>query len=286
MTHGELRDVAYRVPWRSSSVRNGVHRSRMIGGGGVFKDLVPLMRHPDPRRIALRASVSDPFENLLVQRSEQTTAISVYVLVDVSASMAFQGRANKLALAADMAEALSICAARAGDQFGLIAFDQTARDELLLPRTRSRAAHRAAIDQLRAFTPHQRGVDGIAQAAGLLSGAKKLVFLISDFLWSNEDAEQAFANLSLHDVVPIEIDDSMQIDGLPEWGLLRLFDLETNTRRLVAMRPALKQAWKLRRQERRAAISARCAQSGREPFTVQDQIGWDRLISYLMHGHA
>lgn len=286
MTRDALRDIAYRLPWRSSGVRSGAHASRLTGGGGVFKDLAPLLAQPDPRRLALRASLSDPFETLKVRRLEQTTAVTVYVLVDVSASMAFHGQTDKLDLAADLAEAISICAARAGDDFGLIAFDQTVNASAFLRRTRSRGAHAESVAQLRSIKPTASGVAGVVEAAALLAGPRKLVFLISDFLWSDDDVERAFAALAAHDVVPIEIDDSRQIDRLPDWGLLRLYDLETNARRLIAMRPSLKAEWRRRRDKRRAALHGRCAEAGRDAFEVTDSIDWDRLSAYLMHGYA
>ncbi|PPD00344.1 MAG: hypothetical protein CTY31_04115 [Hyphomicrobium sp.] len=286
MTSDALRDIAYRLPWRSSSVRNGTHRSRMTGGGGVFKDLAPLINQPDPRRLALRASLADPFETLKVKRLEQSTAISVYVLVDVSASMAFRGETNKIEIAADLSEAISICASRAGDDFGLIAFDLTLRPETFLSRTRSRSAHRDAVAKLRSLNPTNAGVTGISEAAAMLVGPRKLVFLISDFLWSDDELKYSFADLAAHDVIPIEIDDSRQIDKLPDWGLLRLYDIETSTRRLVAMRPKLKEEWRRRRNARRASLHARCAEAGRDAFQIKDRIDWDRLSSYLMYGYA
>lgn len=286
MTSDALRDIAYRLPWRSSSVRNGTHRSRMTGGGGVFKDLAPLINQPDPRRLALRASLADPFETLKVKRLEQTTAVTVYVLVDVSASMAFRGATDKLAVAADLGEAISMCASRAGDYFGLIAFDRAVRTDAFLQRTRSRSAHHAAVVRLRALKPSLSGITGIAEATSVLAGPRKLVFLISDFIWSEDEFDSTFAGLAAHDVVPIEIDDSRQIDNLPEWGLLRFYDLETSKRRLVAMRPTLKEEWRRRRNARRASLHARCAEIGRDAFQVKDRIDWDRLSSYLMHGYA
>ena len=235
----ELRDVAYSIPWRSSGIRAGSHRSHLYGGGGRFRDIVPLLSLPDPRRIAIRASLSDPFERLLVRRFEQPSAIDVAVLVDVSTSMAFEGRCNKISLAADLAQALAVCAERAGDTFSLLPFDSTLREDLRLQRTLSRAAHSQAIEKLRKYTPKRPGVKGIMEAATAVSGTRKLIFLVSDFLWSNEDARLAGEALAFHDVVPVEIDDSLQLDDLPDWGLLNLRNLETGRRRLVAMRPSL-----------------------------------------------
>lgn len=282
----ELRDVAYSIPWRSSGIRAGSHRSHLYGGGGQFRDIVPLLSLPDPRRIAIRASASDPFERLLVRRYEQPSAIDVAVLVDVSASMSFNGRCNKISLAADLVQALAICAERAGDTFALLPFDKTLREELRLQKTRSRAAHTEAINNLRDHVPDRAGVQGITEAAMAASGTRKLVFLISDFLWSEDDARLAGEALAFHDVVPIEIDDSSQLDELPDWGLLNLRDLETGLRRLVAMRPSLKARWRTNRQDQRNRTRQIFDATTREMFTVRDRIDWMRLTSFLLYGSA
>lgn len=245
---------------------------------------MPLLSLPDPRRIAIRASLNDPFERLLVRRFEQPSAIDVSILVDVSSSMAFEGGCNKISLAADLAQAIAVCTERAGDTFSLLPFDNTLREDLRLQKTRSRAAHTEAIEKLREYVPEKPGIRGVTEAAMAVSGTRKLVFLVSDFLWSAEDARVAGEALAFHDVVPIEIDDSLQLDKLPEWGLLNLRDLETGRRRLVAMRPSLKAKWQDTRKEQRESIRQVFDTTARAMFTIRDRIDWMRLTSYLLYG--
>ncbi len=284
MTDSKLHDVAYHIPWRTSGVRTGAHKSRLTGAGGLFRDLAPFMANPDPRRIAMRSSLADPFERLLVKRFEQTAAVTLQVLIDVSASMGCRGRADKLEIACEIADTLSVCAHRSGDSYGLIAFDDHVREEYLLPKTRSRSAHADVISSLRSFKPANKGAGGIVETASLVGGGKKLVAVISDFLWSGHDLVSAFEALAQHDVLPIEIDDSGWLDGLPEWGILNLQDSETNARRLVVMRPALKRAWQARDRDRRRMVAACASGSGRPLFTVRDTVAWDRFSAYLMYG--
>jgi len=282
----EIRNVAYSIPWRTSGIRAGAHRSCLYGGSGLFRDVVPLQSLPDPRRIAIRASLSDPFERLLVRRFEQPSAIDVSVLVDVSASMAFEGSCNKIALAADIAEALAVCAERAGDTFSLYPFDRALREDLVLRKTLSRAAHGEAIDRLRRHAPQGAGAQGVGEAGAALAGSRRLVFLISDFLWSEDDARKAGEALASHDVVPIEIDDSLSLDDMPDWGLLNLRDLESGRRRLVAMRPALKARWRKRREAQRRATRRVFDMTARDMFTVRNRVDWMRLTSFLLYGSA
>ncbi|MET0639463.1 MAG: VWA domain-containing protein [Hyphomicrobium sp.] len=280
------RELAYAIPWRTSGVRLGAHRSYLSGSSGLFRDIVPLTSFPDPRRIAIRASLSDPFERLLVRRAEQPSAIDVVVLVDVSASMAFKGRSDKLALAADLAEALATCAHRVGDTFALLPFDSTLRQDLVLWKTLSRAAQLDAVERLRHVALEDSGVEGVAEAGAAIAGSRKLVFILSDFLWSEDAARKAADALAFHDIVPIELEDSLELEDLPRWGLLNLRDLETGRHRLIAMRPSLKARWLTLRREQRERITRVLDANSREMFAIRDSIDWMRLTAYLLYGAA
>ena len=279
-------DVPYRLPWRSSEVRIGAHRSKLEGSGGYFRDFVPLLRSPDPRRIDLRVSARDPFEGLHVRRFEQKASISVYALVDVSASMGFRGNADKMQLAADLCASLTASARRAGDAFGLIACDAVVRPDLMFLATRARGSELEMLQRLRNYSPRGRGTQGLLDAAALISGRRKLVFLISDFYIPAAETERIFAALAQHDIIPIVPSDTLDLERLPRWGIFSLTDLEVGRRRLIVMRPSLRDAWHRRSRRRRAELNATAARFGRQPFEIRDRIEWDRLGAYLMGGGA
>ncbi len=277
-------DVPYRLPWRSVGLRAGAHRGKLEGAGGFFHDFAPLLQRPDPRRIDLRVSARDPFEGLYVRRFEQKTAVSVYALVDVSASMGFRGNADKMRLAADLIAAVSASARRAGDAFGLFGCNEHIEPELHFPAMRGRGSEAEMLRRLRGYIPNGRGTQGLVSAASLIAGRRKLVLLISDFYMPRAETEAIFLVLSDHDIVPIVLSDSLEIEQLPRWGLLSLTDLEIGRRRLVVMRPSLRDAWRRRSEARRADLNAIAARYGREPFEVHDRIDWDRLAGYLIGG--
>ncbi|MEQ1670976.1 MAG: VWA domain-containing protein, partial [Hyphomicrobium sp.] len=110
MTPSEGQTAGYRIAWRTSGIRAGAHKGRMAGSGGLLRANVPLVQQPDPRRIAIRESLRDPAEQVLVRQTQQLSAVPVYVLIDVSASMGFAGRCRKVSIACDLAEALSVAA--------------------------------------------------------------------------------------------------------------------------------------------------------------------------------
>jgi hypothetical protein len=198
--------------------------------------------------------------------------------------MSFNGHCNKLALAADLAEALAVCAERTGDSFALYPFDVTLRQDLVLQKSFSKAAHSSAIARLRKCSADRSGVLGALEAAAAIAGKRKLVFLISDFLWSTGDARRIGGVLASHDVVPIELEDSLQSDSLPDWGLLNLKDLESGRRQLVVMRPSLKERWIHARQEHRRRIRQVFDATARQMFSIRDHIDWMQLSSYLLYG--
>jgi hypothetical protein len=200
--------------------------------------------------------------------------------------MGFRGNADKMRLSADLCAALAASARRASDAFGLIGCDSRVNPDLHFPATRARGGEAEMLRRLRSHAPSGRGTQGFVEAAALIAGRRKLVFLISDFYMTREEAEATFSALSRHDIVPIILSDTLEVDELPRWGLLSLTDLEFGRRRLVVMRPSLREAWQRRSEGRRAELRAIAARYGREPFEVRDRIDWDRLGAHLIGGGA
>lgn len=277
-------DLPYRVVWKSRALRQGMHRSMQSGAGGLFRDLASLLEYNDPRRIDLRQSLRDPFEALHVRRFEEKSQIGVVMLLDVSGSMGFEGAARKMALAADLAQVLATSVRRAGDTFALYAADETVREELSVPPTRSRAGEAEMVAALRAYVPERKGASGLIEAAQRIGRRRHLVIVVSDFLLPEDQLEALFEALAGQDLIPIRIADSRESAKLPAWGLAELADLETGRRRLVAMRPALRAEWQRRFEARRSLFRSLAARYGREPFEITDSIPWDRLGAHLAAG--
>ncbi|MBB2962112.1 DUF58 domain-containing protein [Methylobacterium sp. R2-1] len=275
-------DIIYLPRWRLDGYRVGVHRGRDAGGLGTFRDQVSFLRLPDARRIDLRASLRDPFEGVFVRRFEARSPVETYALVDLSASMRFRGRADRRELAGTFCTTLARSATRIGDGFGLIACDNTLRDDLTLPATRHRAAAQAAAARLSEATCEGRGAEGLLEAARRLTGRPKLIFLVSDFRWPEALIEQVFLALALHDVTPVLLADSSEDEGLPNWGLVELDDLEGAGRRLVFLRPSLRRRWIAREAGRVERLRRICAPFARPPFRLADRFDAEALSRHLM----
>lgn len=275
-------DIPYRLDWRGSGVRIGAHRGKVEGTGGLFRDFDTLLRSPDPRRIDLRMSMRDPFETLYVRRFEQKTAITVYALVDLSASMSFAGSEAKMDIVADIVATLAASTRRVGDTFGLIGANERIVPEFFLRATRSRGGEEDMVERLRHFVPTGSGAEGLIEAASYIAGRRKLVFVLSDFYMPVASIAALFEALSQHDVVPIVLRDTRELKDLPRYGLVSLTDLETGRRRLLAMRPALRERWRNLAAEQARSLRALATRYGRPPFEIVGPVDWDRFGAYLM----
>src|SRR4051812_31798725 len=106
-----VQEFRYRSPHRVGGWRVGSHEGRAPGAGLEFASHVRLYDRPDPRRLDLRASIASLQSEWLVRVNRQQAAMTVRLLVDVSASMRF-GTPPKLEVVAAFVRALGQSALR------------------------------------------------------------------------------------------------------------------------------------------------------------------------------
>ncbi len=276
----EVEEFYYRVAWRTANPHPGGHLGRHGGDGGRFRRHGSLLDHGDPRRLDVRASWLQPWGELKVRLYDQASAIDVYALVDVSASMAF-GRPRKLDIAADFIAAAGYSAHRSGDAFGL----KAAGDEPLAPldqppRRGAGLGARWAI-QLRRHTPQDASARGLLTAARELERRRSLVFILSDFHFSAAFTESLLDALEHHDLVAVWLADPRDIPTT-RFGLATLADAETGQRRLVVLRPGLTARLGQALAERRRALAAALARRHLRPLLALGE-GFcpDRVTQYF-----
>ena len=228
-------EFQYRVPWRSASCHPGSHHGIQRGGGYELHGIVPLHVAGDPRRFDLRASLRDPFGQLLVRVFKQKSIVPVFALADVSASMSFVGQTCKFDLLIEFVNSLAHSAFRVGDPFAFTACDSVVRDELSLPLTRARGVGAFISERLRRWAPSGADATGLLAGAEQVAGTRALVFVVSDYHLPIELLRAILHRLCPHAVVPVVLLDSGE-GRVPGVGITHLYDPETRARRTILLR--------------------------------------------------
>lgn len=274
-------EFTYRIPGQSTHPRPGGHRSRNDGGGQAFRHLAPLLSHPDPRRLDLRASLTDPFGQFRVRLYEQRSAIQVFAILDLSGSMGHRGAHPKMAVLADFVDGLAASVYRQGDTLGILGAGEKIHPEFCLPPTRQPGPAFRLAWRLRRYAPHGTHCRGLGLAGRMLPRRRSLVFLVSDFHAPLAALRDILAGLAHHAVVPVVVWDAAE--ALPQGhGLIRLADLEGGGDQVLALRPALKSRLEDNLRQRRARLGALFRQSGREPLFLTGGFDADRITRYFL----
>lgn len=272
--------LAWRLSQALAGARPGGHRGLMRGAGDRFADVAPLTRHPDPRRLDARRSLTDPFGEVFVRRFETRTDMTLHLLLDASASLATGAAADRLGLAALLAGGFAQAARRGGDLFAL---EVLAGEASLLELAPSRRLGdvEALIARVRALKPEGRGVAGLARRAEALPQARILVALISDFEYASAELDALLGALRPRPILPLWLRDSALENPPGRFGLADLRDPETGRQRVVltSRRWAERQAAAAR--ENRAALRRIFARHGLQAVEIEDEIRIGRLIAAL-----
>ena len=183
---------SYQIPWKSGSVHAGEHRGTQRGLGYEFKGNVPLIDYPDARRVDLRQTLRDPYEQVQVKLFNQDNTTPIFAICDLSSSMQFKGKVRKLDLAKEIAASIAYSAFETSDVFSFIAYNQHVIEDLTLGLSHHVHQSFELIEQLSDYKKMKVGSDGILEVPQYLSQHKGLVFWISDFHMPITLIEQAY----------------------------------------------------------------------------------------------
>lgn len=278
--------VEYRIGWRVRGIRPGAFRGALPGPGERYRNSVPLHARADPRRIDVRATLRDPLGGIWVRDFEQQTALDVVVLADVSASMGYVGRHDKMGQVRRITAALARTAWRNGDAFGFQAADEQPRTDLALAARLNRGAGEWLDRRLAKMRPRGASARGLWRTAATLPRRRSLVFVVSDFHWPRGDLAELLRRLAHHAVVPVVLWDPAEAQAVHRYGIAVLRDLETGARRFVWLRPGLVDALRSRRRARELDLHRACARFGATPFFVRDRFEPDDLTRHFLEAPA
>jgi uncharacterized protein (DUF58 family) len=271
----------YRIPGRPLGTRPGAHASRAEGATGVYLGLRPLMARADPRRIDLRRSATDPFGQWLVRSMTERVAVPVYVVADISASMAFGPGGGKQHSVADLVESTAQSAWRVGDPFGFVAADTRVHDSLTWPATVLRAQGMRIAAALRCAVLAGHSAAGLLEAAHYLGRRRALVLLVSDFHFELAFARSLLASLARHFVVPVVVWDPAEGAGPGGGGWIEVADSESSARRFLWLRAELGDRIEAAVAARRTALTALFRSLGLRPLYLNTGFDPERVTRYF-----
>ena len=220
---------------RAAGVLPGERRASGLGAGTELAQLRPYQVGDDVRRLDAAASARTGVPHVRDHVPERT--LTVWILLDVSASMAFGTAARlKSDVASGVATVVARLAVRRGGRVALLTYGAPVQ-RLLPPR-----GGRRGLVSLQRVLGEGIAVDGHAPAAddlaaglrriGRLARGPGLVAIVSDFRMPEGPPTwtRAFAALTArHDVVAAEVVDPRE-GQLPAAGQLVLVDPETGAR--------------------------------------------------------
>lgn len=271
----------YQVPWKSSSIHFGEHRGTQRGLGDEFKGNMSLIDYPDARRMDLRQTLRDPYEQVQVRLFNQDNTTPIFAVCDVSSSMQFKGQRRKLDLAKEIAASIAYSAFETSDVFSVIAYHQQVIETLTL--SLSHHVHQAfeVIDQLGQYQEMRVGAEGILEVPQYLSQHRGLVFWISDFHMPLSLIEQAFNAMSAHQVIPVVLWDEYEYTKLPKFGFGNMIDPETGMNRTIFFRQSVRAQFEEAFAARKQTLEALFTRFDSQAIYIHDQYDPDVMSRYF-----
>ncbi|MBI1861135.1 MAG: DUF58 domain-containing protein [Deltaproteobacteria bacterium] len=213
-----------RARHRMSSLLEGSYRTAFRGSSMQFKEFRPYEPGDDIRHMSwtVTARTGRP----TVKIFEQERELDVILMVDTSGSSLLGGsRKRKIDMYAEVAAMIGLSAIDAGDNFGLMLFNESVTS--YLPAAHRRDQVRTALTQLLGETPRGKKADisvAVEFAARMLPH-RSLTMILSDF-WVPAFEEALTAAARRHEFILLNgFEDEERGQGLN--GLHELTDPET-----------------------------------------------------------
>lgn len=219
----------------------GIHRSPNRGFNVEFADYRQYTPGDDLKRLDWKAFARN--ERLYIRQSEEESNLRLYLLVDGSNSMAFNGlEKSKYNLACRMAVALAYVAIQQQDSVGLTLFNTEVTNELA-PRSGWRQL-RLIADAMLEHNP-RKSTDLAATLHRLANRLQRraLIVIISDLFDELEEINKALSHFRRrqHDVIVYHTLDSTEIK-LPFTQARTFRDVETG-KNIIAEPQEIKKAY-------------------------------------------
>jgi len=281
MIANDVKPFTYSTPWKSNSVHFGDRRGMQLGLGDEYRGNVSLIDYPDARRMDLRQTLRDPYEQIQVKTFNQNNTSPLFSLCDVSSSMQFGSKQRKLELAMNISASIAYSAYGMGDLFGLISYNNHVIEDLTLPLSQHLFNSLEVIQQLKDYQSKYSCSEGVTDVPMYLSQHRSLVFWISDFHMPLALIEQTLNAMSAHQVVPIVLWDDGEYKNLPKFGFGNLIDPETGLARMMFFRKSLRDQFIEAFNIRREALDRLFLKFDYPPLYLQGKFNPEILTNYF-----
>ena len=216
---------------------SGLHRASVHGSSVEFSEHKEYSPGDELRHIDWRAYAK--VDRYYVKQYEQESQLTVYLVLDASASMMFAGGGiAKLEYAGLSLAALAYLVIQQQDKVGLLACGDRKIETIVPPRARTTHLHDllSVLDQLmtKGGTGDESPAAALRRIAELARRRRSLIVLASDLFDTSDETLQALAGLRAqkHDVSVLHILDPHE-RAFPYEGLTDFHALESDSRMLV-----------------------------------------------------
>ena len=276
----KVRKIEIKTRGLSTNIFAGQYHSAFKGRGMAFSEVREYQFGDDVRDIDW--NVTARFHKPFVKVFEEERELTVMLMVDVSASLAFGSECQeKREMVTEIAATIAFSAIQNNDKIGVIFFSD--HIEKFIPPKKGRRHILYIIRTLLDFHAESTRTD-IAQAVETLTRMQKrrcTAFLLSDFYQQKPFVKELQICNRKHDVVAIQVYDSRDSE-LPDIGLMRVADAETGHEQYLdtssrRVRTAYHERWQSRQDDLRDTF----ARSGVDSVSVSTADDYVRQLLML-----
>ena len=276
----KVRKIEIKTRGLSTNIFAGQYHSAFKGRGMAFSEVREYQFGDDVRDIDW--NVTARFHKPFVKVFEEERELTVMLMVDVSASLAFGSECQeKREMVTEIAATIAFSAIQNNDKIGVIFFSD--HIEKFIPPKKGRKHILYIIRTLLDFHAESTRTD-IAQAVETLTRMQKrrcTAFLLSDFYQQKPFVKELQICNRKHDVVAIQVYDRRD-NELPDIGLMRVADAETGHEQYLdtssrRVRTAYHERWQSRQDDLRDTF----ARSGVDSVSVSTADDYVRQLLML-----
>ena len=216
---------------------SGMHRASLHGSSVEFAEHKEYSPGDELRHVDWKAYAK--VDRYYVKQFEQESQLTIYLVLDASASMRFAGGGlSKLEYAGLSLAALAYLAIQQQDKVGLVATGDRAIETMVPPRARSTHLHDllAVLDTVmsRGGTGDESPAVALGRIAELTRRRRALIILATDLFDASDETLRTLAQLRAqrHDVSVLHVLDPHEL-SFPYDGLTQFEALESTNKLLV-----------------------------------------------------